>query len=65
MHFATVLLKMSDDFYTKEERRALYAEYRELRDGQTVAFHSLHEVTPDDDLSWEQRRQTVRGDCRH
>ncbi|CAE6850604.1 hypothetical protein R75465_07143 [Paraburkholderia aspalathi] len=52
---AIALLKMADEFYTKEERAALYAEHQALIDADVAAYHHLQEAGPQDKLSWEQR----------
>ncbi|KQR78475.1 hypothetical protein ASG35_08530 [Burkholderia sp. Leaf177] len=45
---AIALLKMIDEFYTKEERVALYAEYEALRDADAEAYEHLLEADPPD-----------------
>ena len=52
---AIALLKMADEFYTKEERAALYAEHQALHDADVAAYQHLQEAGPQDKLSWEQR----------
>lgn len=46
---ALALFKLADEFYTKEERAQLYAEYQKLRDTHTDAHDLLTQVTADDD----------------
>lgn len=38
---AIALLKMADEFYAKEERAALYAEYKALHDADVAAYQHL------------------------
>jgi hypothetical protein len=46
---ALALFKLADEFYTKEERAQLYAEYQKLRDAHTDAHDVLTQVTAGDD----------------
>lgn len=52
---AIALLMMADEFYTKDKRVALYAEYQILLDADAAAYQHLQEVGPKDNLSWAQR----------
>ncbi len=52
---ALALLKLADEFYTKEERAKVYAEYDKLRDADKAAYANLDQTRAADDLSWEQR----------
>ena len=49
------LFKLADEFYTKEERAKVYAEYEELRNADQAAFETLGQARLGDDLTWEQR----------
>ncbi|AMV09378.1 hypothetical protein [Xanthomonas citri] len=49
------LLKLADEFYTKEERAKVYAEYDRLRDVDKAAYENLDKARKADDLTWEQR----------
>lgn len=51
------LLGLVDEFYTKEERQKLYAEYLALSSADNDAYQKLHNTitTVDPDLVWEQR----------
>ncbi|CAZ15830.1 hypothetical protein [Xanthomonas albilineans] len=56
---ALALLKLADEFYTKEERAKVYAEYDRLRDVDQAAYENLDKARDKaraaDDLTWEQR----------
>ncbi|MCC8533237.1 hypothetical protein LN457_10565 [Xanthomonas phaseoli] len=49
------LLKLADEFYTKEERAKVYTEYGRLRDAHQAAYANLDKARAADDLTWEQR----------
>ncbi|UEP20721.1 hypothetical protein LL999_12350 [Burkholderia ambifaria] len=46
---AIVLLKLADEFYTKEERTRLYAEYKKLVDADKAAYEVLSQTTSNGD----------------
>jgi beta-phosphoglucomutase-like phosphatase (HAD superfamily) len=52
---ALALLKLVDEFYTKEERAKVYAEYGKLRDADDAAYANLEQIRAADNLSREQR----------
>ncbi|CAH0445359.1 hypothetical protein LMG10661_01610 [Ralstonia syzygii subsp. syzygii] len=52
---ALALLKLADEFYTKEERAKVFAEYDKLRDADKAAYDNLDQTRATDDLTWEQR----------
>lgn len=46
---AIALLRLGDEFYTKEERTRLYAEYEKLVDADKAAYEVLSRTTSDGD----------------
>ncbi|MEX3556256.1 MAG: hypothetical protein VB131_06735 [Burkholderia gladioli] len=52
---ALALLKLADEFYTKEERVKVFAEYDKLRGADKAAYDNLDQTCATDNLSWEQR----------
>lgn len=46
---ALALFKLADEFYTKEERAQLYAEFQKLRDADMAAYEVLMQRTATED----------------
>lgn len=51
------LFKLAEEFYTKEERMKLYAEYKELLGADMAAYENLNKArtAQGNNLTWEQR----------
>jgi hypothetical protein len=59
---AIALLRMADEFYSKEERLALYAEYYALRDAHSATIQRVQETAPSETLSPEKRGEKFSED---
>lgn len=49
------LVEIAKEFYTKDERALLYAQFQALRDADHAAFKHLEETRFQDNLSFEER----------
>lgn len=61
---AVAALALADEFYTKEERQSLYAQYASLQEADEAARQKLFstEATQDPGLSWEDRERKYGRD---
>jgi len=51
----TALIQLADEFYTKQQRSELYAQFRALEDEERRTLVALNESGPKDRLRWEEQ----------
>lgn len=61
---AVALLALADEFYTKEERKSLYASYESLQETDESARQALFSTaaTEEDGMGWDERERKYGRD---